>query len=82
MTTKELKALWDSRENIRAKRDGSFVVKQGFFYRCGGSEDKLARKVETVYSGVGTVTILKAEEHWNVWPKHSWWEVQFKVEVA
>ena len=55
-------------DNIHFSRDGTATVKRGFFYRMGGSAQKLAERVKSI---VPEAEIIKAEEHYNSWPRDS-----------
>jgi hypothetical protein len=56
-----------------------YIVKHGYFYSHGYDEDKLAAKVKKV---IPEAQVTKATNHWNAWPKDSWFEVRFKVPEA
>lgn len=60
-------------------KTGEYKVKMGFYYRHGRSEDTLAAEVRRV---LPHATIIAAEEHYNNWPRDSWWEVRFTVPPA
>jgi hypothetical protein len=56
-----------------------YIVKHGYFYSHGYDEDKLAAAVKKV---IPEAQVTKATNHWNAWPKDSWFEVRFKVPEA
>lgn len=65
-------------DSVRISKTDVVTVKRGFFYRHGGSAEGCAALVKKVYP---TATIVLAEEHWNNWPKDSWWQVEFTLAV-
>jgi len=58
---------------------GEYIIKWGYFYRHGMSEEKLAEKVLRV---IPEAIITKKEDYWHAWPKDSWIEVRFKLPEA
>jgi hypothetical protein len=69
----ELVGLFDS---VRFMRDGLVVAKRGFFYTNGCTADQLARAVRKMYP---SAVIVDEEEHFNAWPKDSFWRVTFRM---
>jgi len=57
------------------KKD-EYIVKSGYFYTHGFDEDKLAANVLKV---IPEAQITDKSNHWNAWPRDSWFEVRFKV---
>lgn len=53
-----------------------FVVKQGYFYTHGNDEQKVAAKLQRA---IPEAIIVDASNHWNAWPRDSWFEVRFKM---
>lgn len=53
-----------------------YIVKRGYFYTHGMTEDKLAAAVKNL---IPEAVITSARNFWHPWPKDSWFEVRFKV---
>lgn len=73
---------YKSIENPSWKRDGTLVLRRGFFYTNGYDSGRFAaKKLEELtakYPEWEFVSVYD-EEHWNNWPKDSWWEAAFSV---
>ena len=76
MKTTEVKAALGSVADTVAKRNGVFIAKRTFFYTHGVTPKKVA---EAVQKQIPQAEIIEAAEHWNSWPKDSYWEVRFTV---
>lgn len=57
------------------KHKGAYVVRRGFFYRHGRTVDQMEQQLEQALPGA---SVIEAEEHYNTWPKDSYWEVIFR----
>jgi hypothetical protein len=67
-----------------SKRDGTFTVRRGFFYRNGGSSEALVTRLEALV-GKDRLVVLDHGEHWvpfrggaSVANSSHWW-VKFRV---
>lgn len=82
MNSKQKKKLRLLLENfdIRIARTGEVIAKRGFFYRHGRDEETLAKDITAVldYAGI-KFAITHKQEHYNSWPKDSWWEVRLTI---
>lgn len=64
------------------KADGTVKVKVGYFYTFGNDENKIAEKIKRNLEVKNIkVDILETSNHYNSWPKDSWFEVIFKAEM-
>lgn len=59
-----------------SRKDDAFVAKRGYFYRHGMDADKLA---DAVKRALLDAVVLEASDHWNPWPRDSWFEVRFRL---
>lgn len=77
IVAKRLREVTGYFDSVGFSRTKGVIVKRGFFYSHGGSAEKLEAKVREVL-GPALVARLKFEsrEHWNSWPRDSWWEVR------
>jgi hypothetical protein len=67
-------------DNVRfSKTTGTYTVKRGFYYRHGYDEGQMAAAIQKAVPGC---TIVEATEHYNNWPRNSWWEVRFTLPQA
>lgn len=85
LTMKEKAKLRDavSCEHVSFKKNGSIEFKQSFFFRNGGSADKLAERLTSALAAVGfKMKVVSAEEQWKAWPKTSYWVVVAHVKAA
>jgi IS30 family transposase len=62
------------------KRKGNaYAYRKGFFYAHGQTAEAVANEVKESLAKAGIqATILSKQEHWNPWPRDSYWEVIFK----
>lgn len=64
---------------VRIAADGTMTFRETYFYRHGRSEDKLAFTVRRGLEGLGfhpdAVKIVQTADHYNAWPKLSFFEV-------
>ncbi|OIP25794.1 MAG: hypothetical protein CO103_07155 [Chloroflexi bacterium CG_4_9_14_3_um_filter_45_9] len=68
-------------DTVVKHRDGTWMVKRIFLYKFGRDAEKIAEKVVKALEKIGVkAEVLYAEEHWNPWPKDSWWEVGIKIQ--
>lgn len=80
MTLKEVKAKLNT--DSVSVRYGIFTARQGFFYRHGGSEEKLADRIK---AAIPQAEIIGMGEHYTAFiggaplHKQSHWWVKFKV---
>lgn len=65
-------------DSVRFSRDSTYTVKRGFFYRHGYTTDKTEQAIKQV---VPSAVITHSQEHYNNWPRDSWFEVRFKLEA-
>lgn len=79
-------ALEGYTDSVRACRDGSFIARQGYFYRHGLIANDLARKIQEVLPLVmqikgmkPNVEIISIRDNWQPWPRDSFFEVTFKL---
>jgi hypothetical protein len=69
-------------DKVVAKKDGTFEARRTYYYRHGCTAEKFAEDVVKVLSAAGfDVEVLAAEDHWNAWPRDSFWLVRFRVQV-
>ena len=52
-------------DQLVCKRDGTFLAREGYFYRGGNSEDKLAQKIKNVLEPHFAVTVIDSGDHWT-----------------
>ena len=76
MTKEQKQLIAEEFENATFHKDGTVSVKQSFFYTHGFTSSKFAQKVLNKFPNAN---ILLSEEHWNNWPKTSYWLVKFKL---
>ena len=78
MTSKQIKEALSGKgfDRVIAKKDGSFEVRRGYFYRHGQTASGLA---ELVKGAVPNVLILEANDRWNTWPRDSYFQVIFRI---
>lgn len=57
-------------------KTGEYIVRRGFFYRMGGSAEKLQSDVLAV---VPQAVVTKSWERYGAWPTRSFWEVRFTI---
>jgi hypothetical protein len=70
-------------DKLTFKRDGTIVGKIHYFYRFGRTPDQLSERIVQDLGALGVrVTILESTDHWNPWPKDSWYEVRFTVSLG
>ena len=67
-------------DRMLSKRDGTFEMRFGFFYRHGKTSEKMAIRV--LQYGGASVKIVNHSERWQAWPKDSYWSVFVKVTDA
>lgn len=59
------------------------IAKHGYFYTHGMDERKFADKVVKALNNVGLrAFVVATSNHWNAWPKDSWFEARFTVESS
>jgi hypothetical protein len=61
-------------DKMISKRDGTIVLRKGFFYRFGYDSNKFADDVTIAAQGLG-VKVIEHFENWQRWPRDSYWEV-------
>ncbi len=77
---KRLKQEWLGEGSLSfSNKTQEFIVKEGYFYRHGRSPSTLAEKVKKV---IPEAQITGVQDHFNSWPRNSWFEVRFKVSPA
>lgn len=75
-----VEAVREDRIGYSAKTQ-EYIVKHGYFYTHGYDEEKLADKVLRAAKQIGmAITITASSNHWNAWPRDSWFEVRFRVQ--
>lgn len=65
----ELLAAAIAPDNIKVKRDGTVEVRRGYFYRHGNTGQLW---VEEVSKKLSTPATVKGGDHWDVYPKPSY----------
>ena len=64
---------------FKAHADGTYTVKESFFYTYGKKAVDVAANVKSALGPAFNVTVIEAVEKWNNWPKTSYWQVRFSV---
>ena len=66
-------------DTIIFQRNGNIKVKEHYFYTIGKSPDTVAENVIKQMDKIGIdIEIIEKTNHYNSWPKDSWFEVIFK----
>jgi len=66
-------------DKVVKHKDGTYSINRYFFYRHGMDSKKWAEKVYANLKAKGIeVEIISHTEHWNAWPKDSWFNVKVK----
>ena len=74
---KEIKEALDGIcDKVMAKKDGSYEVRRGYFYRHGITAEKLA---EGIKHRIPEAAIQEVQDHWAPWPRDSYFRVTFVV---
>lgn len=69
-----------SADKLIFKADGTVKAKLGYYYTFGNDEDKFAEKIKRNLEAKNVYCqILETSNHYNSWPKDSWFEVIFKA---
>ena len=77
---KRLREHWPGEGTISfSNKSQEYIVKEGYFYRHGRSAENLEAAVKKV---IPEAQITSTQDHWNPWPRNSWFEVRFKVPVS
>ncbi len=64
-------------------KQGVLIAKHGYFYTHGMDERKFADRIVKACSAAGLkCNIVATSNHWNAWPKDSWFECRFTVEPS
>ena len=70
-------------DKIISKKDGTLCLRKGFFYTHGKDAEwtKLASDWgQKIIDALGNrIRLISCEEHWNEWPKDSYWEAIVEV---
>ena len=66
-------------DRLIAHKDGSFTVKESYYYRHGQSPEKIADKIKKAIPGI---EIIDTEDEWRAWPKTSYFVVKFRIKSA
>ncbi len=67
-------------DSVTIKRDDSIVVKRGYFYRHTQTVEGFAMRCQAALKDAGIEThIEKKSDHWNVWPRDSWFEATLRL---
>ena len=61
-------------DRLIAHKDGSFTVKESYYYRHGQSPEKIADKIK---KAIPWVEIIDTEDEWREWPETSYFVVKF-----
>lgn len=65
---------------VRIKKDGTVVAKRHYFYTMGMTSEKWLEVVLNKLKPLGfTIGHTEYENHWNAWPKDSWFEARVKI---
>ena len=71
---KQVKARFDQINNpMVARKDGSVVVKESYFYTCGKTAEDWAQVVKERCEKAGLKVNVRGENHYADWPKSSYW---------
>jgi hypothetical protein len=74
---KRLEAAFPGMNRISfSNKTQEYIVKKGYFYTHGYDESRLEA---AVLKAIPEAQITLVTNHWNAWPKDSWFEVRFKV---
>ena len=65
-------------DRLIAHKDGSFTVKESYYYRHGQSPEKIADKIKKAIHGI---EIIDTEDEWRAWPKTSYFVVKFRIKT-
>ncbi len=80
MKTSYIKNMLDPIVDTLSQKDGVFKAKRFYFYRHGMTSAKFAEQVSKALHKEGIqITIFDFADHFNRWPKNSWFEVRFTV---
>lgn len=63
-------------DKLTFHHDGTITAKRSFFYRHGGSSEKMAQRI---LARIPKSVIIEQDEVWANWPKDSYWKVKFEV---
>lgn len=67
-------------DKIIFQKNGNIKVKEFYFYTHGRTESKLADSITSQLINENTkIKIIDKSNHFNPWPKDSWFEVIFKI---
>lgn len=65
-------ALTGHVDRLIIRKDDTFEMRLGFFYRHSGTSEKMAQRLEKI---TDAVKVESHWEHWATWPKGSYWVV-------
>lgn len=80
--TKEMKQALSERFDSAgySSKSGAYIIKRRYFDRHGDSAEKLAERVKAFFSQTEVeIEVTEVRDHFNSWPKDSWFEVRFTV---
>ena len=61
-------------------KNETFKFRRGYFYTSGYDQHQYAKDCVKAFDGAPfRVEVVSATNHWNAWPKDSYWEVIIKV---
>jgi hypothetical protein len=67
-------------DKLICRGDGTFTVKEYYFYSHGMTCDSIQKDIETQLAKHGIkIRVTSKENHFNSWPKDSWMQVDFEV---
>jgi len=72
-------------DRVICKKDGTFEMRSGYFYRHGRTAEKFRGKIVRVFTAAGwCCTVVGYGDEWREWPKDSyfWVRVRFSENIA
>ena len=80
--SKSMKAIIGNltKDQVIAKRDGTFSIRRGYFYRHGMSAERFASGVVLALQRGGLdVDLVDSHDMWNPWPRDSYFEAIVRI---
>ena len=78
-------ALQGVADKVRISRDGMVTAKRMYFYHHGQTAEGFTRDVQSAMTSIGRgerVRVMRSEDHFNAWPKDSFFLTEFFFEMA
>lgn len=63
-------------DKVIAHKDGTLTCKRSYFFTHGMTAQKFGEKVEQFLTEKGFDVEVETENHWNAWPRDSWFQVK------